>query len=190
MNELIKQINEFAKYQYRRNSKLKVFALTDPKRSESALVLEKELDINIEIILRTFGDENLIIDLKKPHRFFATIGTRTAKKYNIKGVHIPSKRKNHLNYKNQNINISASAHNLRQIHRALKFKADFILVSVAFFSKSPSATSRPLGPIKIANICRLFPKANIIALGGINIKTAKRLEKIGIKGFAGVSFKN
>ena len=190
MKELIKQINEFAKYQYRRNRKLKVFALTDPMRSLHPLELDLGLNNYIEIILRTYGDDKLITNLKKPQRFFATIDTKCAKKNNIKGIHLPASRKNYLNYKNKNFKISASAHNLREIQRAINLNADYILLSVAFFSQSPSAKTRPLGPIKIANICRLFPKANIIALGGINIKTAKRLENIGIKGFAGVSFKN
>ncbi len=190
MKELIKQINEFAKYQYRRNRKLKVFALTDPIRSLHPLELDFGLNNYIEIILRTYGDDKLITNLKKPQRFFAAIDTKSANKNNIKGIHLPASRKNYLNYKNKNFKISASAHNLREIQRAINLNADYILLSVAFFSQSPSAKTRPLGPIKIANICRLFPKAYIIALGGINIKTAKRLENMGIKGFAGVSFKN
>ncbi len=190
MNELIKQINEFAKYQKRTNSKFKIFALSDPIRSATPIELDKKLEKDIQIIIRTFGNDDLLLDLKNHSRIFATIDSNKARKYKLSAIHIPSKRKNYLNNKNSTFKKTMSAHNLREIYRAIKSNADFIIVSVAFTSKSPSAKTKPLGILKIANICKIFPKANIIALGGINIKTAKRLQKTGIKGVAGVSFKN
>ena len=58
--------------------------------------------------------------------------------------------------------------------------ADFVLVSAVFASNSPSA-GRPMGPFRLAAHARRS-RTPVYALGGINTKTIKRLNNLGVSG--------
>lgn len=81
---------------------------------------------------------------------------------------------------------TASAHSGLALAKALAAGIEVVLVSTAFPSASPSAR-RPAGPLRLALLCRSFPRAHVIALGGITLATSKRLRRCGLAGVAYVS---
>ena len=69
-------------------------------------------------------------------------------------------------------------------HRRASALADLAFVSTAFPSESPSA-GRPMGAFRLAAFaqCSDMP---VYALGGINTRTVKRLEKLGVSGVGAI----
>lgn len=61
---------------------------------------------------------------------------------------------------------------------------DGLLISSVFYSKSPSAGD-PIGPAVLAEHCASLA-VPVFALGGVNARTASRLENTGAAGMAGV----
>jgi thiamine-phosphate pyrophosphorylase len=82
--------------------------------------------------------------------------------------------------------VLASAHSGAEVARALKHGIRRIVVSPVFASDSPSA-GRALTPVRLAMLARRFPKARLIALGGVHAHTVRRLRRCKIAGVAGVS---
>ena len=66
--------------------------------------------------------------------------------------------------------------------RAARLGADAVVVSTIFESRSPSA-GRPIGPVRLAALVRRIP-APVYALGGLNVKNARRLSATGVAGLA------
>jgi len=103
------------------------------------------------------------------------------------GVHLPQRmigaaqtiRRRHPSWI-----ITAAAHGRASILRADRLRLDAILVSPVFPSASPSA-GRPLGPTRFAALIRGV-RTPVIALGGVNTKTAPRLLSTGAAGLAAV----
>lgn len=82
--------------------------------------------------------------------------------------------------------VTVAAHGPRALRRAGLARVDAVVVSAAFPSRSPSA-GRPIGPLRLAAMARLSPTP-VIALGGVNPRTAKRLTFVqGIAAVEGVA---
>jgi thiamine-phosphate pyrophosphorylase len=80
--------------------------------------------------------------------------------------------------------LSAAAHSRQALHLAAGIGADFALLSPVFPTAShPGAT--PLGPIRLASLCRQSPLP-VIALGGIKRETARRVSAARIHGYAAI----
>jgi len=80
--------------------------------------------------------------------------------------------------------ISAAAHGATSIVEAGRWRPHAVLLSPAFPSRSPSA-GRALGPVRFAAMAR-GASMPIIALGGVNARTAKRLLSSAAAGVAAV----
>ncbi|MDP1671053.1 MAG: thiamine phosphate synthase [Alphaproteobacteria bacterium] len=81
--------------------------------------------------------------------------------------------------------VTVAAHSARGILRARQSGADAVLLSPVFVTQShPEAT--PLGPGRFAKLtCEA--RLPVIALGGIDLQTARRLKGGGAAGIAGIS---
>ena len=47
---------------------------------------------------------------------------------------------------------------------------------------------RPIGPMNLARWQRMFPRLRLVALGGVNVRTIKSLQRCAIAGIAGIGF--
>lgn len=192
MSEILNQIARFAKLQKRRNCKFRIFALSDPSRSAAIEEMDALIGEDIFIIWRTFGENPNERNFRNQKRILPSLNFQSARKLGFKGSHLPSKSKNTLLLRKGEMLLTQSAHDIGEVLKAIKNRADYILISPIFKSQSPSAIgisrANHFGPIKIAQMVRLFPNQNFCALGGINAKNAKRLDKTQIKAIAGVSF--
>jgi thiamine-phosphate pyrophosphorylase len=70
------------------------------------------------------------------------------------------------------------------VRRAARLGADAVLLSAVFESRSPSA-GQPMGPVRLAAIARSAP-IPVYALGGVDMKNARRLGASGVVGIAAV----
>ncbi|MCU0883086.1 MAG: thiamine phosphate synthase [Hyphomonadaceae bacterium] len=98
-------------------------------------------------------------------------------------VHVRGQQRSH---RLRRAPVMASAHTAREVARALKHGITRIVVSPVFASDSPSA-GRVLTAARLAMLVRRFPKARMIALGGVHPGTVRQLRRCGIAGIAGVS---
>ena len=80
--------------------------------------------------------------------------------------------------------ITVAAHSPRAVQGAARLGADAAILSTVFESASPSA-GRPLGPLRLAAIARTSP-VPVYALGGVEMKNARRLNATGVVGIAAV----
>ena len=80
--------------------------------------------------------------------------------------------------------VSVAAHSLPAARRAARLGAQAVLVSAVFPSRSPSARA-PLGPLRFEALARRTP-APVIALGGVNARTATRLAHGRASGLAAI----
>lgn len=100
------------------------------------------------------------------------------------GVHLPERlayRANALKRARPDWLVTAAAHSLAA---ACVAGPDAVVVSTAFPSRSASA-GRALGPVRLAALVRAAGRP-VYALGGVNMKTARRLLPAGLIGLAAV----
>lgn len=79
---------------------------------------------------------------------------------------------------------AASAHDRREIRLAERAGADIILLSPVFATRSHPG-DRTLGPLRFGLLAS-HAKADIISLGGMNARRARRLRPLGASGWAGI----
>ena len=79
---------------------------------------------------------------------------------------------------------SAPVHDQAQLRRALRARADVVLVSPLFATRSHPGT-RPLGPYRFAALARSAPVC-VIALGGVRPRHARLVGQLGADGFAAI----
>lgn len=144
---------------------------------------------DVAFIERSFGYDIALTDHRNRNLLrLATCSPREARNAKLSGVHWPQKRLKHrFASKTSGLIETTSVHTGLALAKAARLGLDAILVSTAFASQSPSAT-KPLGAIRLAMLQRMFPKARIYALGGINLKTALSLTRTQIYGVALVSY--
>jgi thiamine-phosphate pyrophosphorylase len=80
--------------------------------------------------------------------------------------------------------VTAAAHSSEAVSRAARFGADACILSPVFPTRSASAR-KPLGLFRASQIARAA-SLPVIALGGINGRTASRLSGRGFAGLAAV----
>lgn len=103
------------------------------------------------------------------------------------GVHLPERavgRRGDILRLRKRFLVTAAAHSLVAIRRARLSGVDAVVVSAVFPSRSPSA-GRPLGPLRFASLTRAAGLP-VVALGGVNSTTARRLMRSGAAGFAAI----
>ncbi len=147
------------------------------------------------VIYRAFGASDALLTAKALRRiawarglvFLVGADARLAASARADGVHLPealAHKAIRLRRLRPGWRITAAAHDRAALVRAGRFGLDAALVSVVFASQSPSARA-PLGPVRFASLLR-GAHMRVVALGGINNKTAPRLIGTGAAGLAAV----
>lgn len=110
-----------------------------------------------------------------------------AAKLGADGVHLPERwaaKSRRIKAAHPGWIVTCAAHSPAAVRRAGAFGADAAVLSTAFPSRSPSA-GPPIGPVRMALIAR-SAGLPVYALGGVNMKTARRLKDAGLVGLAAV----
>ena len=128
--------------------------------------LNNNLDLKNLLEIKKFCKKNNI-------KFYIADNYKLAVKLKSNGLFISSwNKKNYLKYKPE-FKFIGSAHNQLDIYYKKRQKCDFIVISPIFYNSKYSKNSI-LKPIKF-NILSKFCDIKIIALGGINDKTFKKI---------------
>jgi thiamine-phosphate pyrophosphorylase len=170
--------------------------LTDPARTPDPAAIAERLPAGAAVVYRTFGAADRLARARQLRRLTRERGLklligadwRLAAAVGADGVHLPQKSMRlapRLRRGRPGWLITAAAHDAAAIVAGGRLRLDALLVSVVFDSRSPSAVGRALGPLRFAAAVRKS-RIPVIALGGINDVTAKRLQSSGAAGLAGV----
>jgi thiamine-phosphate pyrophosphorylase len=172
-----------------------LYLLTDPARTPDPARLMRRLPRGAAVIFRAFGQPEI---LKEAHRlralarsrglvFLVGADARLAAQLRADGVHLPERlmglgpalRRRHPLWL-----ITAAAHGPRALARAARLGLDAALLSVVFRSQSASA-GHAMGPLRFAAQVRAA-RLPVIALGGVDARTARRLVGSRAHGLAAV----
>lgn len=172
-----------------------LFFLTEPMRTPDPALAIAQLPAGSAVIYRAYGSpgaeaEGLaLLNLARARRLIFLVGadSRLAARLGADGVHLPERlmrlgprlRQSHPAWL-----ITAAAHSPRATAMAARMRLDAALVSTVFASASVSA-GRPLGPLRFAQRARQA-RLPVIALGGIDARTAGRLTGSGAAGLAAI----
>ena len=169
--------------------------VTDPFRTPDPRGVIARLPRGAGVIYRAFGAPDAEAVVMRLRRLTAQRGLvlligadeRLAARVGADGVHLPERnfrQAARLRRRRPQWLITAAAHSPAAVARAAVAGVDAVLLSAIFPSHSPSA-GRPMGVLRLAQICRQTDVA-IIALGGVNDLTAPRLVGAGVWGVAAV----
>jgi thiamine-phosphate pyrophosphorylase len=147
------------------------------------------------VIYRSFGSPiaeapgRELRELARTRRLVFLVGADAAlaARLGADGVHLPERLMRlgpRLRQAHPDWLITTAAHGPRAIATAGRLGLDAALVSAVFASASPSAGA-PLGPLRFASLVR-NARLPVIALGGIDARTAKRLAQSGAAGLAAI----
>ena len=119
--------------------------------------------------------------------FFVANDIKLLSKINADGLYISAHNKGlHTNnYSKRGFKIIGSAHNQRELDLKIKQGCSVIIFSRLFETSSPNKTGH-LGVQKF-NILSLRSKAELVPLGGINIKNLSKLNTVLAQSFACLS---
>ncbi|WP_421861184.1 thiamine phosphate synthase [Oceanicaulis sp.] len=168
-----------------------LFCLTDPERTPDLKALARALPDGVGLILRLFGRDDLqahaadLVKIRHDKGGLCLIAAEPelAFECGADGVHWPERWLTKANVRRSHGLISTSAHNPPALRRAQGL-ADLAFVSTVFKSRSPSAT-RPMGAFRLAALARSCSMP-VYALGGVNARSIKRLNHLGISGVGAV----
>jgi thiamine-phosphate pyrophosphorylase len=120
--------------------------------------------------------------------FLVGADPRLASRLKADGVHLPERLMRlapRLRQAQPNWLITTAAHTPRAVAAAARLGLDAALVSSVFASDSPSAGA-PLGPLRFARLARAA-RLPVVALGGIEVRKARRLANSGAAGLAAIA---
>jgi thiamine-phosphate pyrophosphorylase len=172
-----------------------VFFVTDPDRTPNPAAMAERLPRGTGVIFRGFGRPGAeataaaLAAIARRRGLVLLIGAdeRLAHRVGAGGLHLPERdldRAGAIRARHPHWLITGAAHSPVAVARAKRAGVDAVLLSTAFSSASASA-SLPLGPVKLALIVK-GAGLPVIALGGVNGGTAKRLIGSGVWGLAAV----
>ena len=172
-----------------------MFFVTDPERTPDPVAVAERLPRGAGVIFRGFGradQEDVAKALAQTARrrgLILLVGADDglAARIGAAGVHLPERdlwKAESIRRRRPDWIVTGAAHSALALRRAHSAGLDAVLLSTAFASRSPSAKS-PLGPVKLALMVKMA-RTPVIALGGVNADTAKRLVGTGVVGFAAV----
>jgi thiamine monophosphate synthase len=149
--------------------------------------------INIGVIYRNYNCTNREKELmkiatickKKRYQLFVSNDIKLALKSKADGIYIPSFNcnKNFLNLEKKNLTIIGSAHNQKQIYEKTLQKCEAIFLSPAFYVKK----SKNFLGIHKFNLLSYSSKVKMMALGGINEYTLRKIKLLHLSGFGGIN---
>jgi thiamine-phosphate pyrophosphorylase len=172
-----------------------LWLLTDPDRTPDPLAAAALLPRGAAVVYRSFGALDRLDVARRLRRLTRQRGVmlligldwRLAAAVGADGVHLPQRAMAlapRLRRARPGWLISAAVHDAASIAAAARWRPHAVLLSPAFPSRSPSA-GRTLGPVRFAALARRA-SGPVIALGGVNARTAKRLQSSGAAGAAAV----
>ena len=172
-----------------------VWFVTDPGRTPDPAAIAKRLPRGAGVIFRGFGRADALetarrlAGIARSRGLVLLIGADDALAARVAadGVHLPERMGGGLRRmkaRRPDWIITVAAHSPGALRRAATVRADAVLLSAVFESRSPSA-GRPIGPIRLAELARSCGTP-VFALGGVEARTAKRLVGTGVAGFAAV----
>ncbi len=170
-----------------------LWLVTDPARTPDPLAAAARLPRGAGVIYRHFGAPDrlkiatALAALAKRRRLTLLIGAdpALAAQVGAAGVHLPERlawRARTIKGRRPRWVVTVASHGGRAVAAARG--ADALLLAPVFPSRSPSAV-RPLGPLRAGALARTS-RAPVIALGGVNARTAARLQGRGFAGLAAV----
>lgn len=165
---------------------------TDPVRTPEPETIAETLPPGSAIVYRHFGAADaeaqagrlLHIARRNGLRLLLGADVALARRIGADGVHLPevmAHQAGGLKRTHPAWIVTSAAHSLAAARAS---RADAVVVSAAFPSRSPSAGAA-LGPIRLAGLVRSAGR-RVYALGGVNEKTARRLRDAGLIGLAAV----
>jgi thiamine-phosphate pyrophosphorylase len=167
--------------------------VTDPQRTPDPAAIAERMPRGAGVVFRAFGAANALEQAKR----LAVIARRRglilligadeglATQAGAHGVHLPERMASTarwLRARHPGWLITIAAHSPAAVRGAAWVGADAVLLSTVFESRSPSA-GKPLGPVRLAAIARSAPLP-VYALGGVDMKNARRLGASGVVGIA------
>lgn len=166
-----------------------LFFFTDPARTPDPVAVARRLPRGTAIVYRHFGapererTARRLARIAHARGLLLLIGAdpELAQRVGADGVHwpqrlAPCKRDGGL--------VTVAAHDAQAASRAESLGADACVLGPVFTTRSASANP-PLGLFRASQIARAA-RLPMIALGGVNAKTAARLTGRGFAGFAAV----
>lgn len=165
---------------------------TDPARTPDPLAAARALPPGSGIVYRAFGDPGALgtaralKQVARARGLVLLVGqdAQLAAAAGADGVHLPERLARlamPLKRARPGWIVTAAAHSLAAARTP---GPDAVVISAAFPSNSPSA-GPPLGPVRLAALARAAGRP-AYALGGVNMKTARRLRDAGLIGLAAV----
>jgi thiamine-phosphate pyrophosphorylase len=169
--------------------------VTDPGRTPDPAAIAERLPRGAGIVFRAFGAADALeqarrlAEIARDRGLILLIGAdeRLAAQANAHGLHLPERLAPalpRLKAGRPRWIVTAAAHSPAAVRRAARLGADAVLLSAVFESRSPSA-GQPMGPVRLAAIARSAP-IPVYALGGVDMKNARRLGASGVVGIAAV----
>jgi thiamine-phosphate pyrophosphorylase len=164
-----------------------LYFFTDPERTPDPAAVARRLPRGSAVVFRHFGRADRfavgaeLAAICRSRGLFLLISADPTLARTLKaGVHWPARlaRRRGIG----KALVTMSAHTRLDVARAQRFGADVCVLGAVFPTRS-SAQRRPLGLARAAAIARAA-RVPVIALGGVNTRTARQL--IG-RGFAGLA---
>lgn len=171
----------------------RLWLVTDPARTPDPEALASRLPRGAGIIFRAFGAADATEQGLRLRRIAWRRGLvllvgadpALARACRADGVHLPERmacQARALKRAQPRWRITAAAHSPAAARAADRAGCEAALVSPVFASNSPSA-GRPIGRARLAALVRAA-SLPVVALGGVNAKTARGLSATGVAGLA------
>jgi thiamine-phosphate pyrophosphorylase len=165
-----------------------LYFFTDPLRTPDPARIAAKLPRGAAVVYRHFGAQDRHAVARRLARIcrarrlklFIAADPKLAQNVSAAGVHWPERLATADGGRGLK---SMAAHSGRALAHAAGH-ADLAILAPIFPSRSPSA-ERPLGPLRAGRLARTA-RLPVIALGGVNTRTAKRLLGRGFAGLAAV----
>lgn len=157
---------------------------TDPKRTPDVAAVAERLPAGAGVVLRTFGGPAPAIR-RRGLTLLVGANEQLAAALKADGLHLPERMTAaipRLRARHRDWIITVAAHSPRAVRRARS--ADAVVLSTIFASRSASA-GRPIGPARLAAVAR-SSRVPVYALGGVDMKNARRLRATGVIGIAAI----
>ncbi len=168
---------------------------TDPVRTPHPELIVRRLPKGSGVVFRSFGARDAMLQgrrlarIARMRRVIFLVGADIALAIALRadGVHLPERdvgRSGKQHHLRKRFLVTAAAHSIIAGIRARRSGVDAVIYSPIFRSRSrPDAL--PKGPMGIARLVRIIG-GPVLALGGINAKTANRLARSGAAGLASI----
>jgi thiamine-phosphate pyrophosphorylase len=168
-----------------------LYFFTDPKRTPKPLKIANQLPRGAAVVYRHFGAPDRmrvatgLADICRRRGLLLLIAADPdlARRVRAHGVHWPEARLPARRAPGAGF-VTVAAHSAAAVARAAAFGADACVLGPVFPTRS-NARRRPLGLFRASQIARAA-RVPVIAVGGVNADTARRLVGRGFAGLAAV----